>query len=284
MGEFAQIPRNMALLIAVLSLVFLYQADSQSVCKDTIGSCQVYKSYGYCDSYKDYMRRYCTKTCGHCTVAPTTAPPAGTCKDDNTKCPTWKQYCVKTSVYWPYMSKNCKKTCKICTDGGSGGGGSNGKKEFKCSFEGNFCDWSNQPLDDAGDWAVGTVSGGPSSGADGTSSYAYVDTSNSGYKARLRMPWELVLPSSRTYIGSMCLHFRFMTGNGSLKFIEVIYPTLNNKNPRPQDKGTFSGSGSWVNGKVQVQVDNKRMLVIEGNPGSSGKVVLDEIAFVKGRC
>ena len=37
------------------------------------------------------------------------------CKDLNSNCPGWLQYCSRSSIYWPYMSRNCKKTCKICT-------------------------------------------------------------------------------------------------------------------------------------------------------------------------
>eukprot|EP00794_Sanderia_malayensis_P015698 gene15698-17281_t len=274
----------MAYLVAFwcLSFALLYHANCQSVCKDVITSCALYKSYGYCATYKTYMTANCARTCGFCST--TTPKPDSDCKDDNTNCPSWQQYCVQSSRYWPYMSKNCKKTCKICTDGSGGGGGGNGsgKKEFQCSFEGNFCNWSNQHIDDAADWAVGTVAGGPSSGANGTSSYAYVNTGNSGYNARLVLPWELVLPIGTTNVGTMCLNFRYQTGNGNLKFIEDKYPDLNNKIPSPINKGTLSGSGSWVYGKVQVYVDNERALVIEGTPGSSGKVVIDELFFVKG--
>ena len=37
------------------------------------------------------------------------------CKDLNTNCPSWKKYCIATSIYWPFMSKNCKQTCDLCT-------------------------------------------------------------------------------------------------------------------------------------------------------------------------
>ena len=43
-----------------------------------------------------------------------------------------------------------------------------GKKQFTCDFENGFCDWANQPIDDAANWAVGVASGGPSAGANGS--------------------------------------------------------------------------------------------------------------------
>ena len=43
-----------------------------------------------------------------------------------------------------------------------------GKKEYECDFETDFCVWANQPIDDAANWAIGVVSGGPSSGANGS--------------------------------------------------------------------------------------------------------------------
>eukprot|EP00112_Aurelia_sp_Birch-Aquarium-sp1_P020846 Seg5464.1 transcript_id=Seg5464.1/GoldUCD/mRNA.D3Y31 product="MAM and LDL-receptor class A domain-containing protein 2" protein_id=Seg5464.1/GoldUCD/D3Y31 len=259
-----------------------------AVCRDNDNNCGYYANNGYCQTYPDWMKQNCQLSCNLCPTAPPTTPPVQGCKDLNTNCPTWKKYCIATSIYWPYMSKNCKKTCDICTDGGTGGGGGtgtgSGKKQFTCDFENGFCDWANQPIDDAADWAVGVVSGGPSAGANGSAKYAYVDSTNNGYAARLFVPWELILPVEKSYIGSMCMHFRYQTGSGSLKIIEVVYPTATNKRPSSVNRGTFQGSGTWVSGRVLVQVDDKRQLVLEGVVGSSGRVVVDNISFVKGRC
>ena len=52
-----------------------------------------------------------------------------------------------------------------------------GKKEYVCDFEGDFCDWANQPIDDAANWAVGVASGGPSSGAKGSGKCHFLLTS-----------------------------------------------------------------------------------------------------------
>jgi len=263
-------------------------SSSVTVCKDLSTACPQYKSWGYCRTFPDYMGQSCMLTCGKCPE----------CKDLNSNCPGWLQYCSRSSIYWPYMSRNCKKTCKICTDGsgggsggggggggggGSGGGGS-GKKEFTCDFESGFCDWANQPIDDAANWAIGVASGGPSSGAKGSASYAYVDSTSNSYNAKLILPWELVLPLDKTSIGTMCLHLSFQTGSGSLKVIENVYPTASNKNPQQNVKATLQGSGTWVDGTVLVEVDDKRQLTLEGVVGGSGRVAIDNIAFVKGRC
>ena len=44
--------------------------------------------------------------------------------------------------------------------------------------------------------------------------------------------------------------------------IEKLYPTANNKNPGVNVKATLQGSGTWVDGKVLVQVDDKRQVSI----------------------
>jgi len=230
-------------------------SSSVTVCKDLSTACPQYKSWGYCRTFPDYMGQNCMLTCGKCPE----------CKDLNSNCPGWLQYCSRSSIYWPYMSRNCKK-------------------EFTCDFESGFCDWANQPIDDAANWAIGVASGGPSSGAKGSASYAYVDSTSNSYNAKLILPWELVLPLDKTSIGTMCLHLSFQTGSGSLKVIENVYPTASNKNPQQNVKATLQGSGTWVDGTVLVEVDDKRQLTLEGVVGGSGRVAIDNIAFVKGRC
>ena len=51
--------------------------------------------------------------------------------------------------------------------------------------------------------------------------------------------------------------------SGSLKVIENIYPTASNKNPQQNVKATLQGSGTWVDGKVLVEVDDKRQVRVE---------------------
>ena len=48
--------------------------------------------------------------------------------------------------------------------------------------------------------------------------------------------------------------------SGSLKVIENVYPTATNRSPRTIVKATLQGSGTWVDGKVLVQVDDKRQV------------------------
>ncbi|XP_065067687.1 MAM and LDL-receptor class A domain-containing protein 1-like isoform X2 [Rhopilema esculentum] len=273
---------NMA--ATTMLVVFLAVLYTVNACVDKESSCPSYRDAGYCDRYRDWMRTNCARSCGLC---PTQAPATG-CQDLNNYCSTWKQYCDSNSIYWPYMTKNCRKTCNLCTDGGTGGGGSGGtqgKKEYECDFETDFCVWANQPIDDAANWVIGVASGGPSSGANGSASYAYVDSTVNNYNAKLILPWELVLPADKMYIGAMCLHFSFQTGNGgSIKIVEDIYPSTSSKTPGQNVKATLQGSGTWVNGKVLVQVDDKRQLSIDGIVGSSGRIVIDNVYFVKGNC
>lgn len=50
--------------------------------------------------------------------------------------------------------------------------------------------------------------------------------------------------------------------NGQLRVIEDVYPTANSKSPSKNVKATLQGSGTWVNGRVLVQVDDKRQVTV----------------------
>ena len=46
------------------------------------------------------------------------------CLDYSENCQSWAQsYCGQGSIYYDFMTKNCRKSCGFCNDGGSGGGG-----------------------------------------------------------------------------------------------------------------------------------------------------------------
>jgi len=96
-----------------------------SGCADTDGDCAQFKGLGYCDSkspYYPFMKDNCKKTCGLCVTVTTTLkppkptlPPAG-CVDKDDSCSGFKNqgYCERDSQYYPFMSKNCQKTCGFC--------------------------------------------------------------------------------------------------------------------------------------------------------------------------
>ena len=66
-------------------------------------------------------------------------------------------------------------------------------------------------------------------------------------------------------IATILLLIYLYTRSGSLKVIENIYPTLSNKNPQQNVKATLQGSGTWVDGKVLVEVDDKRQVIMRNN-------------------
>lgn len=80
-----------------------------------------------CDTWANdcgrwYVAKHCKKSCGLCTGETTnllvTTPatevtkptPGSNCKDMNTSCPSWKNYCNSNT----YVQQNCLKTCGRC--------------------------------------------------------------------------------------------------------------------------------------------------------------------------
>ncbi|XP_022795392.1 putative tyrosinase-like protein tyr-3 [Stylophora pistillata] len=77
--------------------------------RDNNSNCPAWKSMGYCThSYQTYMRKSCQESCFCGTNT--------NCRDLERHCPAWRQrgYCRRNSRYYPYMAKNCKKSCGSC--------------------------------------------------------------------------------------------------------------------------------------------------------------------------
>eukprot|EP00794_Sanderia_malayensis_P015871 gene15871-17470_t len=73
-------------------------------------SCASLKNAGFCtdDRHKDWMKRNCQLTCGHCVLA---------CRDVQKQffCDNWKSqgFCTNDR-YKNYMKRNCRVTCGYC--------------------------------------------------------------------------------------------------------------------------------------------------------------------------
>ena len=77
--------------------------------------------------------------------------------------------------------------------------------------------------------------------------------------------WDFFSHDKCQCIATILLLIYLYTRSGSLKVIENIYPTLSNKNPQQNVKATLQGSGTWVDGKVLVEVDDKRQVIMRTN-------------------
>ncbi|KAJ7374574.1 hypothetical protein OS493_004912 [Desmophyllum pertusum] len=79
----------------------------QTACADYNRFCYSWARSGQCQRNPGYMRRYCKRSCGLCTVQPTS------CTNRDYRCPTWARYgYCRTNAY---TRTNCKKSCGLCS-------------------------------------------------------------------------------------------------------------------------------------------------------------------------
>jgi hypothetical protein len=85
---------------------------SSGGCQDTTGSCDHYRSLGYCAN-NDNVKTLCKRTCGLCSGAsPAPAPPTGSCQDTTGSCDHYRSlgYCANNDN----VKTHCKRTCGLC--------------------------------------------------------------------------------------------------------------------------------------------------------------------------
>jgi len=77
-------------------------APSSGACQDTVGSCDYYRSQGYC-TISDNVKNGCKKTCGFCSSTP--------CTDNDGACAYYQAngYCSSD-----HIRKYCRKSCGQC--------------------------------------------------------------------------------------------------------------------------------------------------------------------------
>ncbi|XP_066913388.1 uncharacterized protein [Clytia hemisphaerica] len=259
-------------------------------CHDIRIKCPSWKEY--CqpgNEYFSFMKKHCRRSCLFC------ADP--NCKDLNVRCPRYKAsgYCHHDHRYHNYMRKNCAKACQFCVredkdivqNGGRKPTLKKIRRYFECDFEKDECDWWNQPFGDTGDWAVGINKNGPQQGYNGSSKYLYVNVPYRGYRAKLWLPWQLVLPEGglKSY-GEMCFHFVYQITHGRLTVHEKAQPSMAAKHPNPRTlMETLDYKHKWTKAKLTVKVEPQSSLTIIGQQGvSTSFVALDNFYFTEGRC
>lgn len=244
----------------------------QSGCQDINVHCEAWPS-SYCKEYELFMKKNCASKCGYCS-GPTV------CKDKKRYCPTWKTsgYCDSSHKYYNYMKANCAKTCGIC--GASGGGicsvNGSSDKVRSCEFNQDTCDWHNVPFDDETDFKVRTGGNGaePDSGAGGTG--GFLVTEKSSGRAKLLIPFELVLADHESDYGRMCIRFNYFMKGGTL----TLYEIENKKGSPSRVIKTLSGNqgSQWKCEKVSVTVSVQKQLLFEASLSGS-PIGLDDISF-----
>ena len=257
-------------------------------CHDVRDKCPNWKEF--CqpgNEYHVFMKKHCRRTCLVC------ADP--NCKDLNSRCSTFKAagYCHNEHRYFNYMRKSCQKSCEFCVRNNTDVIDYDGKKPvqiekyFKCDFEQNECDWWNRPFEDNADWAVGVDPNGPKHGYNGSAKYLYAETPHRGYRAKLWLPWQLILPDGGLKsLGNMCFHFVYQITNGRLTVHQTPQPTLHEKSPNPQTLlETLEYRHGWTRTRLNVKADPQFYLTVIGHKGvSDSYIALDDFYFTKGAC
>lgn len=256
-------------------------------CRDARVKCPSWKKY--CkpgNEYYNFMTKHCRRTCLLCSDP--------TCKDLNWKCPNYVNagYCDPDHRYFAYMRKNCAKSCEFCTTGASKKGKTTEKpilqikKEFECGFEIDECDWTNQFYEDNGDWLTGIDKNGPTKGYNDSEKYLYASILHRGYKAKLLLPWQLMLPEAGKSMGTMCFHFLYQISHGRLTVHETENPRMARKQPIPQTLlETLDYKHEWTRARLNVRADPNYNLMIIAQKGSEDSfIVMDDFYFTKGKC
>ncbi|XP_050418433.1 zinc metalloproteinase nas-14 [Patella vulgata] len=86
-------------------------------CRDKNQRCPTWAKNNYCKSYYNYMSVYCIKSCDFCSgVITPPLPPVEKCENNDEHCTYWTRqgYCQHEKYKW-YLTKNCMKSCGICT-------------------------------------------------------------------------------------------------------------------------------------------------------------------------
>ena len=258
-------------------------------CHDVRDKCLSWKRY--CEpnnEYFSFMQKHCRRTCLFCSDP--------NCKDLHVRCPSYhlSGFCHNEHKYFNYMRKNCQKSCSFCVQNGTDMAGDKKtevvprvERFFECGFERDECDWWNQPFDDTGDWAVGVDPKGPKEGYKGSSKYLYAQVPFRGYRAKLWLPWQLILPDGGLKsLGDMCFHFVYRITHGRLTVHQTPQPTLVRKNQNPQTLlETLDYKSEWTQTRLNVKADPQFHLSIIGQKGvSTSYIALDDFYFTKGAC
>ena len=68
--------------------------------------------------YPTFMKEHCPRTCGVCKKVPSevTNPiiVASKCADKDVRCSAWAAYNDQCRTSYAFMSKMCRKTCRLC--------------------------------------------------------------------------------------------------------------------------------------------------------------------------
>lgn len=260
-------------------------------CHDIRAKCPNWKEY--CkpgNEYHNFMKKHCPRTCLVCSDP--------NCKDLNTRCPSFRLsgYCHNENRYFKYMRKNCPKACGFCVQNDTDVIDYDGNKKkqelrriekyFECDFEKDECDWWNQAFDDTGEWIVGVDPKGPKRGYNGSDKYLYLDAPYRGYRAKLGLPWQLILPDGGRSMGNMCFNFVYQIPHGRLTVHQTPQPTLTSKSPNPQTLlETLNYRNDWTRIRLNVQADPRFYLTIIGEKGvTDSYIALDDFYFTKGSC
>ena len=115
-------------LVNVFFFAFFYTWEIRIVmsqysgCGDALGSYTCYNWYmnGMCNdhTYRYLMVENCQKTCNFCPIwtGSTSKDAKITCQDNRQSCKKWRNHCQQNSVYYKFMTRNCKRACLFCED------------------------------------------------------------------------------------------------------------------------------------------------------------------------
>ncbi|XP_074649329.1 hatching enzyme 1.2-like [Tubulanus polymorphus] len=117
-------------------------------CVDNFDSCKTSLDFCKDDSYKDYMKKNCAKSCGFCSGQSTSGSGTevtqptwnGKCVDNFDTCKTSLHFC-EDPTYSGYMKVNCPKACGYCGSNNSGvntGGSTTGGSTWNGKCVDNF--------------------------------------------------------------------------------------------------------------------------------------------------
>ena len=76
------------------------------------------KYFSFIQSYPNFMKDYCPRSCSLCPLVPGTSTVINTltskCADKDKRCPAWAAYANQCQSNRLFMSKMCKQTCGLC--------------------------------------------------------------------------------------------------------------------------------------------------------------------------